>query len=274
MKSVIIFVGLISLIASNGAFLRNLAAAAAIDVSAVEYKDAVCGTIPSGFKFELTCKDSTTSGAAISAAVTSTIVKFQKGTEASSTIATTCEFTAVTDAATPFKVKCSTTGTGKVADGYKLQGISDYTSLDGASGADKLKLDAATVNTPITAKTGYNAPGNNTANSKEYYLSNATFPIKFEIAMTNAMTAVPTIKAGNVTLTSLCKVDTTTTSKLTCSLEKDTLTGSKEGTTYKITATNVCSEEEETGVTIKVLSASSFLTVSKFALVLLALFFC
>ena len=268
MKSFIIFLGLFALITSSGKFLRDLAVAD-LEVASITYTDSACKTIPSGFKFKLSVSSS--SGGALTAQ-TSTIIKLQKGSDATATLSTTCAFPEKSATGTAFDVECSTTTSGAVADAYKLLPITSAASLDGASGGDKISIPD-TVNTPITAKTGYNAPGNNTANSKEYYLSNATFPVTFDIAMTNAMTAVPTIKAGNVTLTSLCKVDTTTTTKLTCSLEKETLTGSKEGTTYKITATNVCSEEEETGVTIKVLDASSFLTVSKYALVILALFF-
>lgn len=271
MKSTVVFLGLFALIASSGNFLRNLAAPE-ITVSAITYKDDACTTIKSGYKFELTASD-TSGSAAIAAKVTTNIVKLAKSSDSTSTIATTCDVEANSSPSTAFKIKCSTTEEGKVSDNYKLVAIASATAL--ISGGDDKIIIPSTVNDVLTAKTGYNAPGNNTANSKEYDISNATFPVTFDIAMSNDMTTVPAIKAGNTTLTSVCKVDTTTKTKLTCSLAKETLKGSKTGISYKITATNVCNEDEETGVTIKVVDedASSFLTVSKFALVIIGLFF-
>lgn len=271
MKSTIVFLGLIALISSSGNFLRNLAAPA-ITVSAITYKDDACTTIPSGYKFELTAAD-TTEAAAIAKKVTTTVVKLAKSTDSTATIATTCEVDVNQAPSTAFKIKCSTTEEGKVADNYKLVSITTATALV-SGGEDKIIIPAS-VDAVLTAKTGYNAPGNNNANSKEYDISNATFPVTFDIAMSKDMTTLPAIKAGNTTLTSVCKVDATTKSKITCSLAKETLKGSKDGISYKITATNVCNEDEETGVTIKVVDedASSFLTVSKFALVILGLFF-
>ena len=87
--------------------------------------------------------------------------------------------------------------------------------------------------------------------------------------MKKDVTTVPTLKAINITITTLCTVDAKTKTKITCSLAKDTLKGSKDGTTYKFITTNACSEDEDAEITIKVTHTSSFLSVSKYAFVLI-----
>ena len=85
--------------------------------------------------------------------------------------------------------------------------------------------------------------------------------------MKKDVTTVPTLKAINITITTLCTVDAKTKTKIT--LAKDTLKGSKDGTTYKFITTNACSEDEDAEITIKVTHTSSFLSVSKYAFVLI-----
>ena len=267
---ILLFVGLFAFTSTNvylyifisqQYFLRDLAAA--LSVSAVTF-EGLCVNIPTGYDFSLTAADASGSDPAVTAININTIKLVS--TDGAKTIATQCNVPQVTNATEAFSIPCTTTGTGLVSEGYKLQAITN-TPL---SGTDTLTIGS--ISTTIGTSATYAALGDNTESGKTIEKNAAvTFTIKFASGL-SATTKPKKVMLGTNDVTDKCSVTDGTT--LTCTIAKDVLTTEA---TLAVKITNNCDEEEDTGFSIKVgggsEGSSAFITNSKIALLLSTLFF-
>lgn len=264
MRSIILSVFLLSAISCS--FLRNLDAAA-IEVSATgaTYPADKCPSL--GYAF--TIAGAPASGATLTVAsklTTDKVVLVSTPTSGTAVeISTSCEIP-VLSAASSATLSCKTTSA--IPEGTVT--LKALTSTEVSTGVT-LTITAGTNS--ATFKTGYLYLGNNKGTKTIKKGDVKEWPYTFDIAYASALTKTTTVtvKAGDKTLDCSVKEDL---KGLTCKVEEDDLAGDKDDSSkavdYSVTVSNVCSEQEDTGIVLSV-SAQSFVKFSS-ALIALALF--
>ena len=254
----LIIIILLGITSSNTNFLRQLEVVT-VTLKSVTFPSYCADNMLSGYKFSLAL--TVPNEKSISKTTTDKFKLVEKGAT-DNKIATSCSIEAKTGAGDA-TVSCTTSAAGTAGKNYLLFTPEDDPLVITPEVLAVTKWDAKADE--VAKNPNYVALGTQTTEQTFDYKEegNKAFTIKFASALIDAKKP-KAVKAGETAITG-CIIDTTDSTIYSCPITKTTVpVVNKTETSYVIKITDVCDQEVNTGITVKVKDTSSTPSSSSF----------